>query len=377
MLFSAVAVITRHDGRPTLMFRAANQRTNRILEAQVTLTCARDEVTAEGAGDSALARAQGRARALAAVLADRGRVMHVIDEASPLHGATPESLRAEGGEIIVTIVGLDETLAQTIHARHLYRRRDILFGRRFADILTPRRGRRADGRLPPLPRHRGLRLRPAASFLSALGGGEGRGEVGTPERPTSPSHRCAMGPALSALKGGEGNRAGVVDKDRRGDFSARMLARPIVALPSLCSLCCRRTPARRRKLLNIYNWSDYIADDTVPRFEKETGIKVNYDVYDSNEVLEAKLLAGHSGYDLVVPSAAPYLARQAAAGVYLQDRQGEAEELRQSRSADSGRRRQCRSRQPIRRALSLGHHRLGYNVAKVKAALGADAPVDS
>ena len=68
--------------------------------------------------------------------------------------------------------------------------------------------------------------------------------------------------------------------------------------------------------LHIYNWSDYIAPDTVARFEKETGIKVTYDVYDSNEVLEAKLLAGKSGYDLVVPSANPYMARQIQAGVY-------------------------------------------------------------
>ena len=48
------------------------------------------------------------------------------------------------------------------------------------------------------------------------------------------------------------------------------------------------------KVLNIYNWSDYIAKDTVPNFEKQTGIKVRYDVFDSNEVLEAKLLAGHT-----------------------------------------------------------------------------------
>src|SRR5579872_7498302 len=68
--------------------------------------------------------------------------------------------------------------------------------------------------------------------------------------------------------------------------------------------------------LHVYNWSDYIAPDTIPNFTKETGIAVTYDVYDGNEVLEAKLLAGHSGYDLVVPSAAPYLARQAASGVY-------------------------------------------------------------
>src|SRR5471032_3394656 len=74
--------------------------------------------------------------------------------------------------------------------------------------------------------------------------------------------------------------------------------------------------AAEEKLLNIYNWSDYIAPDTIAKFEAETGIKVNYDVYDGNEVLEAKLLAGRSGYDLVVPSATPFLARQIAAKVY-------------------------------------------------------------
>ena len=68
--------------------------------------------------------------------------------------------------------------------------------------------------------------------------------------------------------------------------------------------------------LNVYNWSDYIAPGTIPIFENETGIKVTYDVYDANEVLEAKLLAGRSGYDIVVPSASPFMARQISAGVY-------------------------------------------------------------
>src|SRR5690554_7176415 len=57
--------------------------------------------------------------------------------------------------------------------------------------------------------------------------------------------------------------------------------------------------ALAQEKLHIYNWSDYIAEDTISNFEKTTGIKVTYDVYDSNEVLEAKLLAGRSGYDLV------------------------------------------------------------------------------
>ena len=54
--------------------------------------------------------------------------------------------------------------------------------------------------------------------------------------------------------------------------------------------------------LNVYHWSDYVAPDTVSNFEERTGIKVNYDVFDSNEVLEAKMLTGASGYDVVVPS---------------------------------------------------------------------------
>ena len=57
------------------------------------------------------------------------------------------------------------------------------------------------------------------------------------------------------------------------------------------------------KVLNIYNWSDYIAEDTIPGFEKETGIKVRYDIFDSNEILHAKLVGGKTGYDIVVPSA--------------------------------------------------------------------------
>ncbi|MGE8386054.1 MAG: extracellular solute-binding protein, partial [Pseudomonas putida] len=69
------------------------------------------------------------------------------------------------------------------------------------------------------------------------------------------------------------------------------------------------------KVLNVYNWSDYIAPDTIAKFEKQTGIKVKYDVFDSNETLEAKLLAGKSGYDIVVPSN-NFLAKQIKAGVY-------------------------------------------------------------
>ena len=91
-----------------------------------------------------------------------------------------------------------------------------------------------------------------------------------------------------------------------------------ISLAALLALVLALGPARadEEKVLNVYNWSDYVAPDTIAEFTKRTGIKINYDVYDSNEVLEAKLLVGKSGYDVVFPSAMPYLARQAKAGVY-------------------------------------------------------------
>lgn len=74
--------------------------------------------------------------------------------------------------------------------------------------------------------------------------------------------------------------------------------------------------AEEEKVLNVYNWSDYVAPDTLEKFTKATGIKVNYDVYDGNEILSAKLQAGKSGYDVVFPSASPFLAQQIKAGIY-------------------------------------------------------------
>ena len=94
--------------------------------------------------------------------------------------------------------------------------------------------------------------------------------------------------------------------------------RPFRSADAFCLFACLLVfaagPAFGQKQVNVYNWSDYIAEDPLKVFSKETGIKVNYDVYDSNEVLEAKLLAGRSGYDVVVPSASPYLARQLRPG---------------------------------------------------------------
>ena len=93
--------------------------------------------------------------------------------------------------------------------------------------------------------------------------------------------------------------------------------------------CCRAAGRRRvlrraargaaatasEKVLNVYNWSDYIQPAVIKDFEKEYGIHVNYDVFDSNEILETKLLTGHTNYDIVVPSGA-FLERQLQADIY-------------------------------------------------------------
>jgi putrescine transport system substrate-binding protein len=109
----------------------------------------------------------------------------------------------------------------------------------------------------------------------------------------------------------------------RGWVATALAGAASIVLFSGCARHPAATPApaavvrgAEDKVLNVLNWSDYIAEDTVAKFERETGIKVNYDVFDSNEVLETKLLTGRSGYDIVVPSAS-FLARQAKQGVYL------------------------------------------------------------
>lgn len=76
-------------------------------------------------------------------------------------------------------------------------------------------------------------------------------------------------------------------------------------------------PAFAQGSVNVYNWSDYIAEDQLKDFAKDTGIKVNYTTYDSNEILDAKLRTGKSGYDIVVPTASPFFVRQLQANIFL------------------------------------------------------------
>lgn len=124
------------------------------------------------------------------------------------------------------------------------------------------------------------------------------------------------------------------------------------------------------KVLNIYNWSDYIAADTVANFEKETGIKVNYDNYDSNEILQAKLIAGHTAYDIVVPGS--HFAKTQIAGGLLQKL--DRSKLTNWGNLDKGLLKQLAAVDPGNQYLvdwMWGYVTVGINSVKVKAALAA------
>jgi len=82
----------------------------------------------------------------------------------------------------------------------------------------------------------------------------------------------------------------------------RSAARTLLAALIGAMAVCAARAADEEKVLNVFNWSEYIADDTVRNFEKETGIHVRYDSFDSNEILLAKMIAGHTGYDIIIPS---------------------------------------------------------------------------
>jgi inward rectifier potassium channel len=141
VLFSDRAVVASEDGVPTLMFRAANRRRNRIVEAEVNVTLLRDGRTLEGATYRRF-ETLNTVRAKTPVFLLTWTVMHRIDETSPLFGETMESLFARRAEIVVVLKGLDETFAQTIHARASYTPDEIAWGSRLVDIFS----RREDGR---------------------------------------------------------------------------------------------------------------------------------------------------------------------------------------------------------------------------------------
>ena len=150
----------------------------------------------------------------------------------------------------------------------------------------------------------------------------------------------------------------------------RSLAQRGAAIAALVLAAAPLAHGADPKVLNIYNWSDYIADDTIRNFEKETGIKVNYDNYDSNEVLLAKLVAGNTGYDIVVPGA--HFAKTQIEGGLLQ-------KLDRSKLANWGNLdptllKQLAAVDPGNQYLVdwlWGYVTVGINVPKVKAALAA------
>jgi putrescine transport system substrate-binding protein len=148
--------------------------------------------------------------------------------------------------------------------------------------------------------------------------------------------------------------------------------RPLRALAaaSLLALGASAFAQGESKVLNIYNWSDYIAPDTIKNFEKETGIKVRYDNYDNNEILQAKLVAGKSGYDIVVPSA-HFAKTQIAGGLFQKlDRA----QLTNWGNLDTALLAKLAQVDPGNEHLVTwmwGYVTVGINTGKVKAALGS------
>ncbi|MGX5668880.1 polyamine ABC transporter substrate-binding protein [Rhizobium daejeonense] len=129
------------------------------------------------------------------------------------------------------------------------------------------------------------------------------------------------------------------------------------------------------RVVHVYNWSDYIDESILEDFTKETGIKVVYDVFDSNEILETKLLAGGSGYDVVVPTG-PFLARQIQAGVFQKLDKSKLPNLSNMWPAVMDRLAKYDPGNEYAVNYMWGTTGIGYNIDKVKAALG-DVKIDS
>lgn len=144
-----------------------------------------------------------------------------------------------------------------------------------------------------------------------------------------------------------------------------------MALAGLATMAATGAWAQEEKVLNIYNWSDYIAEDTIQNFEKETGIKVRYDTYDNNEILHAKLVAGKTGYDIVVPSST--FARLQIDGGLLTKL--DKSQLPNLKNMDPDIQAQIANIDPGNQYLVnwlWGYTTIGVNTAKVKAALGSE-----
>lgn len=134
VMFSNVAIIAEHDGQRVLMFRLANARTTAIVEASIHVYLTRDERLKGGERARRIYDLPLRTPVQPS-FALSWTVFHVIDEASPLYGLKPGDLRPNEGNIIVTFQGIDDRLAATVHTRFTYQAEDLVFDRRFTDII--------------------------------------------------------------------------------------------------------------------------------------------------------------------------------------------------------------------------------------------------
>lgn len=135
IVFSRNVLIAPHEGKPTLMFRLVNERSNRVVQASVRVSLLRFETTREGVSMRRLIDLKLQ-RSDSAMFAITWTVFHTLDESSPLFGATRKSIDDERIALVVTLTGVDETLSQTVHARHSWDSEQILFDRRFVDVLS-------------------------------------------------------------------------------------------------------------------------------------------------------------------------------------------------------------------------------------------------
>jgi putrescine transport system substrate-binding protein len=134
--------------------------------------------------------------------------------------------------------------------------------------------------------------------------------------------------------------------------------------------------AQTTRTVNVYNWSDYIDPTVLADFTKETGIKVQYDTFDANETLETKLLAGKSGYDVVVPTAY-FLERQIKAGVFQKLDKSKLPNLVHAWSEIAKRLASYDPGNQYAVNYMWGTTGIGYNVKAVRERLGANATIDS
>lgn len=134
VVFSKVAVINKHDGIESFIFRIGNERLNQIVEARVNVVLVVDEKTKEGESYRTLYDL-GLERSQTPLFTFSWTVVHPITEKSPLYGLAKEDLESKNAEILVTVAGVDDTFSQTIHSRFSYTASHILWKHAFVDIL--------------------------------------------------------------------------------------------------------------------------------------------------------------------------------------------------------------------------------------------------